>query len=358
MVNNNAILKKIEKGPLQRFKNSNLLMKKFGEIGLQVYRLITGKRTAGELCADLDMEEEAFWAIIDYMQEAGMVELVVGGKSITEESTQEPQEKITRAVSKKNEEPTDEVEEELRIEPQGDISSVEAAKEEKTKKKDREESDEHSESQTDLSIEPEGTKDEDAVQKESEDTKEIEEKEESPSEEESLKPQEDSFIPQEDESTQKEEASGLNTAERMIKERFGDVGLKVYTLIDGSRTTQEIMDETGVSDTKLVEILNFLEDRGIIKMEERERSSGVVEKPSKEETLGDVLAPDEGISGADPKGFPTIDIPVKLGIDIVKSLKIKADLILKFGDKGTKIFEAINGKNDILDIAITLQIPL
>lgn len=40
---------KLEKGPLQRFKNQNLLLKKYGEIGLQIYKAITGKRTATEL---------------------------------------------------------------------------------------------------------------------------------------------------------------------------------------------------------------------------------------------------------------------------------------------------------------------
>ncbi len=59
------------------------------------------------------------------------------------------------------------------------------------------------------------------------------------------------------------------TAEEMVKERFGDVGLKVWNLIDGARTTDQIMKETGVSDLKLVEILNFLEDQGLIKLENK-----------------------------------------------------------------------------------------
>ncbi len=72
---NDYSIMKIEKGPLQRFKNSNLIMKKFGEVGLQIYRIITGKRTVLELKRDLDIDPDTFEAIVNYMEEAGMVEL-------------------------------------------------------------------------------------------------------------------------------------------------------------------------------------------------------------------------------------------------------------------------------------------
>jgi hypothetical protein len=304
------------------------------------------------------MEEEAFWAIVDYMQEAGMVELGSGGKTSEEPKAEELTASTPRASSKKKEEPPEEVEGELRIQPEGDISPEEEPVEKDTGVT-REETPEETESEpaTDLSIELEESNKKGSPEETDEFGKKEGEREDAlRGEGESLEPEESS---REEETTPREEEGSLNTAERMIKERFGEVGLNVYTLIDGTKTTQEIMDETGVSDTKLVEILNFLEDRGIIKMEERERaSSASAPQPSKEEMLGDVLAPDEGVVGSDPKGFPTIDTPVKLGVDIVKSLKIKADLILKFGDKGTKIFEAINGKSDVLDIATALQIPL
>jgi hypothetical protein len=80
-------LKKLEKGPLARFKNQNLLIKKFGETGLQVYRAITGKRTAQELRKDLGVEESLFNEILDYMKDCGMVELEPpeGGKAAPEE---------------------------------------------------------------------------------------------------------------------------------------------------------------------------------------------------------------------------------------------------------------------------------
>ena len=66
---------KIEKGPLNRFKNQNLLLKKFGELGLHIYKAITGKRTAEELRKDLEIEPDIFAEMLSYMEEAGMIEL-------------------------------------------------------------------------------------------------------------------------------------------------------------------------------------------------------------------------------------------------------------------------------------------
>ena len=66
---------KLEKGPLQRFKNQNLLLKKFGETGLQIYKAITGKRTTEELRKDLGIEPGMFNQVVDFMQDAGLISL-------------------------------------------------------------------------------------------------------------------------------------------------------------------------------------------------------------------------------------------------------------------------------------------
>ena len=299
---------KIEKGPLQRFKNSNLLMKKFGEIGLQVYRVITGKRTSEELRKDLDIEPEAFAAIVNYMEDAGMIELTSVGAEKIEEKIVEEKEK-TVEEEEKIAEP-----EEINIEPP----------EEEEKKEE-------------LIIESEEEKGEilEREKEESIDLTSIEEPEDS----------------------SEETGEGLNTVEKMIRDKFGEVGIKAYNLIDGSRTTDEIMKETGITETKLVEILNFLEDRGIIKMEGREDKKEP-EKPISDTGISDVLGPDTDVTGQDPKGFPTIDVPVRLGLDILKTLKLKADIMFKKGDTGSKVLDRVDGKLDALEISLKNNLPL
>lgn len=53
-----------------------------------------------------------------------------------------------------------------------------------------------------------------------------------------------------------------------------------------------------------------------------------------------------------------VEIPIKAPLDIVKSVQMKAKMMLKFGDKGAKITENVDGKNDILDISLKLNLPL
>ena len=328
---------KIEKGPLQRFKNSNLLMKKFGEMGLQIYRVITGKRTSEDLRKDLDIEPEAFAAIVNYMEDAGMIELTPVGAEKIEEV--EKKEEIIEQVEEKKEEVIEPEKEEPKIlEPEKEEFKIEPPEEDEIK----------------IEAPEEEEKKEEII--------EAEEKEET------LEPEKEETI---DLASMTEEGlgdvgseeageeEGLNTVEKMIKDKFGDVGVKVYTLIDGSRTTDEIMKETGVTETRLVEILNFLEDRGIIKMEGKEKEKGEpTEKPVSDTGIADVMGPDTDVTGQDPKGFPTIDVPVRLGLDILKTLKLKADILFKHGDKGSRTLDSVDGKIDTLDISLKTNLPL
>ena len=101
---------KLEKGPLQRFKNQNLLLKKFGEIGLRVYKVITGNRTSEELRKDLDIDQAMFSNILSYMEEAGMIQLEPVGKS---KMSEKPGKKIAEAEEEAPESEVETSEEEL-----------------------------------------------------------------------------------------------------------------------------------------------------------------------------------------------------------------------------------------------------
>src|SRR3990167_10762066 len=370
---------KIEKGPLQRFKNSNLLMKKFGEMGLQIYRVITGKRTSEDLRKDLDIEPEAFAAIVNYMEDAGMIELTPVGAEKIEEV--EKKEEIIEQVEEKKEEVIEPEKEEPKIlEPEKEEFKIEPPEEEEIKIEAPEEEEKKEEVIEPEKEEPkilEPEKEEFKIEPPEEDEIKIEAPEEEEKKEEIIEAEEkeETLEPEKEEtidlasmteeglgdvgSEEAGEEEGLNTVEKMIKDKFGDVGVKVYALIDGSRTTDEIMKETGVTETRLVEILNFLEDRGIIKMEGKEKEKGEpTEKLVSDTGIADVMGPDTDVTGQDPKGFPTIDVPVRLGLDILKTLKLKADILFKYADKGSRTLDSVDGKIDTLDISLKTNLPL
>jgi DNA-binding Lrp family transcriptional regulator len=55
--------------------------------------------------------------------------------------------------------------------------------------------------------------------------------------------------------------------EKKLYAKFGDDGLNAYSLIDEFKTPREIVKETGISEERLREIIKFMEDEGIIKLE-------------------------------------------------------------------------------------------
>jgi len=415
---------KLEKSPLQRFKNQNLLTKRFGKPGTLVYKAITGKRTSSAIFGDLELEQELFDEILAYMEEAGMVQLEMIGptprakpkeasKDVSIEpedhefeAPKEPKEEMVKEEIVPEEEPKKkparsfEFEKEITsIEPAEEIAEKEEPPPEKPVRKIKELEEEPAEEPEENSVkqeepefelpsdeivpieekpekEPEDEKEEPAfeepVRKRKEPSEEL--AEEAPSEE---KPEEETEeqeeaaeseeIQIEEEhispvSEQEDEEEGLSPVEKIIKEKYGDVGIKVYTLIDGQRTAEEIMKQTGLSESKLVEILDFMDDEGIIKLEypgEKKKSAPVEQKPSPQEKEGFNLMLEESGEAPDKlKDKNPIEVPVRAPLNMVETLYTKSKILLKFGDKGGRVFESINGKTDVLELALKNQVPI
>ncbi|NYZ74391.1 hypothetical protein H0O00_04570 [Candidatus Micrarchaeota archaeon] len=418
-------IKKIEKGPLQRFKNQNLLIKKFGETGLQVYKAITGKRTTSELLKDLGLEKDLFDQILTYMQDAGMVELEPTASKPRAEAVEKPEaeeEAPEETEEEKPGRPLEEIppEEEVGQEgetppleeqpqekeeaPEGEAPAEEEAppeEEEKPKAKKKPAKKEEAAWPEEEEIKPimqdefaaeEEKAEEKTAEEEPEEEKEETAEEEKPAEEEEKtgeepeeeKPEEEA--PAEEEAPKEElEISGLeeesgkyegegelSPVEKIISDKYGDIGLRVYSLIDGQRTAEEIMKETGLTEPKLVEILDFMDEQGIIKLDYPKGKGaqppagfagpqqaqapppGAQKEP---ESFGPMIEGEESLDEA--RGVPSpVEVPIKAPLDIVKSVQMKAKIMLKFGDKGSKVVEQVDGKNDVIDISLKLDMPL
>lgn len=357
-------IKKTEKGPLQRFKNQNLILKKYGETGLKIYRAITGKRTVKELQKDLGIEKDVFDSIINYLQEAGMVELTMVGLEKKEEKPEvieEVEEEAPEAPPEEEIAPeeVEEVEEEA---PEEEVEIEKPEVEAEEEEAPEEEEEEFVEEIKPIGIEPIEEKEEEAPEEE-EGAPEEEEAEEEVAEEEEEAPEEEKYEFGEIEAeTPEEEGEELTPIEKIIKNKYGDIGLQVYTLIDGQKTAEEIMKETGLSESKLIEILDFMDDQGIIKLDypkakEKEEAEEVTPEERKEATeafgpmLGEEAVP-EMVTIPSP-----VEVPVRAPMDIVKSVQMKAKILLKFKEGG-RVFEEIDGRKDVIDIALKLDIPL
>ncbi len=350
---------KTEKGPLQRFKNQNLILKKYGEMGLKIYRAITGKRTVKELQKDLGIEKDMFDSIIDYMQEAEMIELALVERKkeeipeakAPEELEVPPEEEAVEeaeeeAVEEIEEITPEEVEEEIKPEEEIEIEKPEIEAEEEAPPKEKEEK--YEEEIKPIGIEP--------VEEEVE---EEEVPEEEPEEE--VPEEEEKFELGEIEAEAPEEGEELTPIEKIIKDKYGDIGIQVYNLIDGQKTAEEIMNETGLSESKLIEILDFMDDQGIIKLDYPKGKEKEVEVPTPKEKkeAAEAFGPmvGEKVTPAVVTIPSPVEIPVKAPMDIIKSVQMKAKMLLKYKEGG-KVFKEMNGKKDVIDIALKLDISL
>lgn len=179
--------------------------------------------------------------------------------------------------------------------------------------------------------------------------------------------------------------AGLSSLEKLIYEKYGQVGIKVYNLIDGEKTAEEILNETHISEVKLVEILEFMDEHGIIKLEKpeekkQEQESGVVEKfkPILEEQADpaaalkaqkDALKPPAPAAKKEKPPSPPldveemidiipIDVPQLAPLTIAQKAELAALLPIKFGKVGMEIFKHVDGKGDFVEIALALRCSL
>ena len=274
-------ISKTSKNPLEVIKEQNLLLKRFGEKGLVVYRLIGAETTIGELMDVTGLNESEIMKILEFMEENRMIDI------IGEQAKKAKEEKEIKETKSINEIPQEEGEEEEEIKPTKPPKDLVG---EKPKNKQEEEGEE----------EREGFRE------------------------------------------------TLSPIEQMIYDKFGKSGVKVYNMIDGEKTAEEILKEAGISEVRLVEILEFLDSQGIIKLE----------KPSERKPKINEIAPitaraeEEVTTEVPTKEIIPIDVPIKTKLSFLKTMKLKMDLRFKLGKDSVKIYDKINGKKNVIDLAV------
>ncbi len=170
--------------------------------------------------------------------------------------------------------------------------------------------------------------------------------------------------------------------EKIIFDKYGQVGLQVYTLIDGERTAEDILNETGLSESKLVEILEFMNEQGIIKLDRPLRSpqspassappgsagqSSAGGRPAMPKSLGEdgvgfkpmVESDDAGMGESlSPDALP-VDVPiVNPRPSIIDKARLRALLSMKFGQVGNNLLTHVDGNKDFVQLSIETGLSL
>lgn len=336
--------KKVERSPLDRFKNRNRLLKTFGEAGPSVYDMLTGALRAAEVRASTGIDKAQFALIMDFIVSNSMAEDM--GTPMKKSSSEDMQEG--------------------RIPPEDESFG-------------------DSESGAEIPPESEGSS---GIPPDSEndDSGEAEEK---------IRPGHSPPGIDSGSGT----SDSLSPLEKMIWDKYGDSGVKVYNLIDGEKTAEEILTETGISETKLVEILEFMNEQGIIKLEKPPESKRTPSRPPMGQMGAAPVSPqgqpaqpqsssaDVGFkpmlesqphidgrigSGRQPAKFTPpagsetvennpdavpIDVPVMLPLGFMQKLSLAAAMV-KFGSAGNDLLKRVDGAKDFIDISIETRQPL
>ena len=353
-------LKREAKTSLQLFKDQSLLRRKFGDEAVKLYDRITGSKTAHELMSELGMGEEKFVSILEFMNNNAMVSIVPDeisgmppnppGRGGGEEMPQEPSEDDETASGKKN------------------------LKDEQP------------------SSEEEGKGEEEPASQEEEPDGEEPEKEEPASEEEEGGVRSPRARPRSIKPSQPEDESEplLSPLEKVLFEKYGDVGVRIYNLIDGEKTAEEILRQTGVTEAKLVEILEFMDEQGIIKLEKPPASQPEVEaggdekageeaggaeqeprfKPMIEEEPEEMpFTPPKAIESEKPKPreekikeeeeeldseIVMVDVPELAKLSLMQKALLFAELSTKFGKSAKELVEMVDGRKDFIDLSLNI----
>ncbi|HII54078.1 hypothetical protein COT30_01580 [Candidatus Micrarchaeota archaeon CG08_land_8_20_14_0_20_49_17] len=380
--------KRKESGPLERFKNQNAVLKQFGEPGYLLYNAIDGAKTLTVLQEELAIDEAKLVEMLEYMQGRGMITIDEVEQEIPARAMPEEEAAGEPAPAQEEEEspapenvPLEEPAEEKRDEQPfitsapGRIAPIEeeesAAKKKKTPKPPpvprgvREDVKTNKEDQRDEGVW--GNQNERAHAKQ-------------PSALQFPQPEDLKTIKQQPiiqairpDSAKKETTPKLSALERIIYDKYGMIGIRVYNLIDGEKSAEDILNETGISEDKFIEMLEFMDKNGIIKLEkpwqeeeEKQAASAAENKedgeaapesepafPPMDENETSAMVPELEAKDALP-----IDLVARAKVNGLREIQAKIQIGLKYGNAGLKVYDLINGEDDIVHISLKSYISL
>jgi DNA-binding Lrp family transcriptional regulator len=405
------VLEKKQQGPIDRYMHEKDLSEKYGTDGIKIYLLVDGQKTAEDIMNEIGMEEGRFIELISYMEQNDMVasgeavytpEEVLPAKPNEETLPEKPKEELPQEKPKEEFPPE---------KPKEEPPPVQFIKTEEFEfKAPKEEFPEKPKEEPPplplLKTEDFAVKDEKPPKQELPLEKPKEEQPSIPllkaegvieADEKSsaLKALVAAGKPEEElkpEAPRPKAYAKLRTPktpmEKKLYNKFGDDGLYAYSMIDEFKTPREILKQTGMSEERLREIIEFMKQEGIIKLEmpiiapvepaleEKPKPAKPAPPPPKPVTpyrappvtvtLQPKPVPAQAKPAAPPappkpvvaqpekpapkaiKPFPfskhEICVATAVPLKLVNKLRLEAELLRRYRNDGSKVLSLMNGK--------------
>jgi hypothetical protein len=409
-----AQYKRIPMKSIEEFKWHTKIIKTFGKKALMLYTAFprTGAPVDEEQIKKLIDDEQSRNSIMEFMIDNGLIELAEGvpaGKpraapkeEIAPEAEEEkPEEEIAPSAPKAGKrrlpEKKEEEEENVEIVPayeeeekpaEEEAPAEEAPEEEQPKRRYLPQKKEEEEIAPE--VEEEKPAEEEAPAEEAPEEEQPkrrylpqkkEEEEEKPAEEEAPaeeapeqeKPEEEAapeeapseeITSEQEETTEEEKGPSLTPAEMIVHDKYGEQGVLIFRLIDGKRSVAEVAKESGTSQDKVMEVLKYLDEVGLISLG---GAAGGTEKgtTAAAETQEEKFAPLSEDTEASPI---TIDeqkegvrmAKLKPGAAFISKMKIKMSVVFKFGKSGREVLEYLESRKEAnaVHLVIRLNAPI
>ncbi|MEM3369475.1 MAG: hypothetical protein QXE90_01310 [Candidatus Micrarchaeia archaeon] len=133
------------------------------------------------------------------------------------------------------------------------------------------------------------------------------------------------------EAANKVNVQSLSDLERSIYLDYGSDAVLIFRLANKKLTVSEIAKELSIQEEKVYEIIEKLRGKYIYLEEPEEKKTEIEEIKAKKTIF--------------------VDMPKKAPLDNISSVALISELTLKFGPTAKKIYETIDGKTDVLELA-------
>ncbi len=405
-------LRKEAKTSLQAYRDQSLLRRRFGDSAVKLYELIDSGKPAAELIKKLGMPEEKFVEIIEFMNNNAMVSVIQGGAGGISPSFDSDAAGEDSGESRAQEDGSRARKWGDSQEGKGDDGRAAASDESGAAGGPESQGENDADSGNEGKNGSEGKGNDDGEggaggegkgggEQDSAETPEEEaasgdgdkdEGESGSGEEDAGNGDEAGGAGDSDsggekfESTSRRKRSSdtLSPLEKIIHDKYGEIGVQVYNLIDGEKTAEEILRQTGVSEAKLVEILEFMDEQGVIKLEkppEKESADdegkGDVEegkdepaqeprfKPITEEEPEETpFVPPKTPAKEEPKkeikpvepefaeDIVLVDVPSINKLSLMQKALMFAELSTKFPKGARQLVDLSDGNRDFVDLSL------
>lgn len=404
------VLEKKPEGPIERYTHEKDLSGKYGNEAIKVYLLVDGQTSAEEIMKKTGVEESKFIEIVTYMENNDMVKGGVYASKPVEAPAPPP--KPEELPPKPREEPIPEKpKEEPQIAPSPKAEEAEAQK----KKAPEEKAELPPVEPTKKESPPPEKPPEEPIPIPLLKTERLVEVGEKSS---ALKALVTGGKPQESTPRQLPPQKGYvkpripkTPMEKKLYNKFGDDGLYAYSLIDEFKTPRDIVTQTGMSEERLREIIKFMREEGIIKLERPIIAPPELIPPEEKPTPAKPTAPPQKppaplvappvvvpLQTKPPAPLPQpapqpkpvvvpapakpviapptkpvekpapkvlkpitfvrgeIYLPTAIPLKLVTKLRIEAELLRRYGNDGTKVLSFMNGSK--IDVKIMKELRM